>query len=217
MKKKLFISAFALIAILSVSDFAYAQDGTFTNAPEKRFPPQEARRDFALNDNFRQLPPEFDKNKRDFNNNSPEFKNGHHQNNERKSEFENRLNLTDAQKRQIELNRRNDHEKMRPIMDNIKEKRHQFWDIDFNQNLSKAEKEQQKAKLKAEIKDLKNQANALREKNMKDFEKILTKEQKKEFNLIKKEQREKKKEMIKEIKKNDFPIMPPPAPFAERK
>lgn len=116
----------------------------------------------------------------------------------RQAEFEKRLNLTEEQKKQIEENRQKDHEKIKPIMEQIKQKRQEIRNTIESTTLTEEEKSKKTADLLKELDALKLQANNLRKENMQNFENILTEKQKKEFQKIK---QERKKEMEKRAKK----------------
>lgn len=115
----------------------------------------------------------------------PQFKKGKHHR-PPKLNLEEELNLTEAQKAQAKANRIEGRKEMKPIMDEIRNKKEAILDI-IDSNLSKAEQKIQIEKIQKEIKQLYQKANTIREKNMAKFEKILTKEQKAKFEQIKKE------------------------------
>lgn len=134
----------------------------------------------------------------------PHFKGKHPSKKEmeaKKADFEKRLKLTDEQKKQIEENRIHDHEKIKPILDEIRVKKQEFRRIDSDTSLSQEDKEKQKNELRSELKDLKMQADNCRKENMKNFESILTEKQKKEFSKIKEEQRKNMEKRKKEFNK----------------
>ena len=110
----------------------------------------------------------------------------------KKAEFEKRLNLTEKQKKQIEANRKKDHEKVKPIFDQMRDKKHELRRLERDSSISQKDKAKKIDKLNSEIKLLNEKADKYRQENMKNFESILTDEQKKEFMKIKEEQ---KKEM----------------------
>ena len=129
----------------------------------------------------------------------------------KKAEFEKRLNLTDEQKAQIEKNKQNDREKMKPIMQKMHEKRTEIMGIKTDPALAPHEKVEKTAPLEKDLIDLKLKANELRKKNMEAFEKLLTAEQKAEFEKIKEEQKqemEKRRQHFKGLKKGKFPHPP---------
>ena len=105
----------------------------------------------------------------------------HHQNNA----FEERLKLTDEQKIKIKEQRTKSFEKIKPIMNQIKQKKKEVAEIK-NSDMANDVKEEKLNKLDSEIKDLSKQARSIRKQNMKDFESILTKEQKETLKTMKK-------------------------------
>lgn len=137
----------------------------------------------------------------------------------KKAEFDKRLNLTEEQKQKIAENKKQDIEKMKPIFDEMKAKRHAMKKIDFDATLSAEQKQIKKEELKAELKALRVQADNVREENMKNFESVLTDKQKKEFRKIQEEQKkemEKRRAEFKKIKKEKgeihLPVQPKPIP-----
>ena len=122
----------------------------------------------------------------------------------KKAEFDKRLNLTEEQKQKIAENKKQDIEKMKPIFDEMKAKRHEMRKIDFDATLSAEQKQVKREELKSEMKALRVQADNVREENMKNFESVLTEKQKKEFHKIQEEQKkemEKRRAEFKKIKK----------------
>ena len=117
----------------------------------------------------------------------------------RKAEFDSRLKLTEEQKRCCEQGRMEARKQMKPIFEQMRAKKCQMQQI-LESSLSEAEKQQQVSALRAEIKCLKEQANKIREDNMKAFECSLNPEQKKELEKIKQEHKEKFKKMHKKFK-----------------
>ncbi len=107
----------------------------------------------------------------------------------KKAEFENRLKLTDKQKEQIEADRKKDHEKVKPIFEDIDKKRAEIKKIKKDPSLTQANKDKKIEKLRKDIKKLKQKTKKYHAENMKKFESILTEEQKVEFNKIKAEQK----------------------------
>lgn len=124
----------------------------------------------------------------------------------KRAEIDKRLKLTDKQKKQIELNKQQDREKMKPIFDEIHAKKQEFREIIENDNLSQAEKDKKLKEVKESMKELKTQAENLRKENMNNFESVLTEKQKKEFAKIKEEQ---KKEMEQRKKEFEKTVIPP--------
>ena len=111
----------------------------------------------------------------------------------RHEKLDERLQLTEAQKVQAKEIRMKGHEKIKPVMVKIKDKKEAIKAIKES-DLTDVEKDKKIAPLKAEMKKLKMEAKKIREQNMKEFEAILTPEQKVEFEKIKQEGREKHKE-----------------------
>lgn len=127
----------------------------------------------------------------------------------RKSEMDARLKLTEEQKKTIEDNRLKDREKMKPVFDKIVAKRQKIDEIN-NSSLPQAEKDKQINAIKCELKDLKTQANMLRDENMKNFESILTPCQKTEFEKMKQEHKNNMQH-----RKNKYKCCPHPAPYKD--
>ncbi len=130
--------------------------------------------------------------------NSPKHNHNHEF---KKAEFEKRLNLTEEQKTKIEANRLKDHEKVKPIFDDLQAKKKELRDLNVNNDLSQKEKDKKADKLKKEIKKDKETLKKYHEDNMKNFESVLTKEQKAEFAKIKSEQKAKREKFRAELKK----------------
>lgn len=116
--------------------------------------------------------------------------------------FENKLGLTEVQKLKARELRKEGHEKMKPVIQQIKTKKQEAEKI-RNSKLSVQEQEAQLTVIDKELADLQKQAQVLRKQNMKDFESMLTREQKKTLKKMKKEGR-KNFEQRKEL--------PPPPP-----
>ena len=142
----------------------------------------------------------------------------------RHAEFEKRLKLTDEQKAKAEAIRKDGFEKIKPIMEKLKEKRLEV-DAVKRSKLAPQAQQEKLDQLHKEIKALKRAAHELRMQNMKEFEGILTKKQLKELKKMKEEGR---KKFEKEHKKNGHPQFgprpegprpegpcPPPAPAPE--
>ena len=169
-----------IMAFLTVSSFSlgYSAENTVNKEAEKIQPPPHGE--------FR-MPP----NHRQFKHPSKE------EMEKKKAEFDKRLNLTEEQKKQIEENRKIGHEKVKPIFEQKRAIFHEIKEIKQNNDLSEEQKQKKIDSLKSDIKKLDEQANSLRQENMKAFEGILNNKQKKEFEKIKSEQ---KKEMEKRKK-----------------
>ncbi len=119
----------------------------------------------------------------------------------KKAEFEKRLNLTEEQKKQIEAQKQKDREAIKPVLDQIHQKRQELMQTKRSTTLSQEEKDKQLKKISEELKTLRVQADNQRKENMKNFEATLTAEQKKEFNKIKDEQKKAMKAKRQEIQK----------------
>ncbi len=141
----------------------------------------------------------------------------------RQAEFEKKLNLTEEQKKQIEENRQKDHEKIKPIVEQIKQKRQEIRSTIESATLTDEEKSKKTADLLKELDALKLQADNLRKENMKNFENILTEKQKKDFEKIKQERKktmEKRAKKFEKMKKKHphpkreigLPVQPKPQP-----
>lgn len=101
----------------------------------------------------------------------------------RNEEFEKRINLTDEQKAKAKELREQGFEKMKPIMEKMKEKQ------DSLKKLEKSEDVQNVQQLHKELGALKREAHEIRMQNMKEFESILTKKQQQELKKMKEEGR----------------------------
>ena len=98
--------------------------------------------------------------------------------------LEEELKLNDSQKAQAKANRIKTRKEMKPIMDEIRTKKEAILDI-IDSDLTQEEQQKKIKPIRDEIKALYKKANALREKNMKEFEKILTRTQKSKFEQLK--------------------------------
>ena len=106
----------------------------------------------------------------------------------RDAAFEKRLKLTEVQKLKAREIRQNGHDKLKPIVDKIREKKQEAEMV----RRSKIAVQVQEEKLTAideDLKVLEKQAQEIRKANMKEFESILTREQKKILKNMKKEGR----------------------------
>lgn len=180
MNKKLLISLFTMVILTSTATTSFAQVDS----------PQPSTTEIETQNTHKFPPHKFHKKGP-----NPEIMKA------KKAEFEKRLNLTEEQKKQIEENKIKDREKIKPIIDELRLKHHEYIKIDKDPNLSKEEKNKAKNELKQELKTLKMQADNCRKENMKNFEAILTPEQKKEFEKIKAEQKKKMEEHKKQFEK----------------
>lgn len=168
--KKSLIMASALI--LAVSTAAFAEDVVSQQAPSNN-QPQKCNCTC-------QRPPK-----------GPDFQKRH-------AEFEQRLKLTDEQKAKAKELREQGFEKMKPLMDKMKEKRAEIETVKLSRISVEAQNEKIE-QLKKEIGALKNEMHRLRMENMKNFESILTKSQ---LNELKKMKQEGRKKYDKEFKKH---------------
>jgi len=116
----------------------------------------------------------------------------------RHAEFEQRLKLTDEQKTKAKELREQSFEKMKPIMEKMKEKRAEIEAVKLSRISVQAQNEKIE-QLKKEMDALKQEAHRLRMENMKNFEALLTKSQLKELKKMKEEGR---KKFDKEFKKH---------------
>lgn len=104
----------------------------------------------------------------------------------REAAFEKRLQLTEEQKVQARELRIKGHERMKPVMDQIKEKRKEAEMVKLSRIAVQAQ-EEKLAVIEAEIKELEKQAMEIRKANFKKFESILTPKQKRILKQMKKE------------------------------
>ncbi len=104
----------------------------------------------------------------------------------RRNAIDERLNLTEDQKTKAKELRMQGHEKIKPIVTQIKAKKAEIEAIKAC-NLTQEETDKKIAPLKADLQKLKAEAKKIREQNMKEFEAILTPEQKTEFAKMKEE------------------------------
>ena len=102
--------------------------------------------------------------------------------------FENKLGLTEVQKLKAREIRKAGHDKMKPVMEQIKTKKQEA-EMIRNSKLTVQEKEEKLTQIDKDLASLQKQAQTLRKQNMKDFEAILTKDQKKTLKNMKKEGR----------------------------
>ena len=109
---------------------------------------------------------------------------------QRMAAFEQRLGLTEEQKIKARALRLQGYEKMKPVMEEIKNK-HQEAKMVKLSRISVQMQEEKLAKIDEELKVLEKKAHEIRTQNMKEFEKILTRDQKKILKQMKKEGRQK--------------------------
>ena len=102
--------------------------------------------------------------------------------------FEQKLGLTEVQKLKARELRKSGHEKMKPVMEQIKVKKQEA-EVIRNSKLSVQTQEEKLTVIDKDLADLEKQAQTIRKQNMKDFESILTKDQKKTLKNMKKEGR----------------------------
>ena len=102
--------------------------------------------------------------------------------------FEQKLGLTEVQKLKAKELRKAGHEKMKPVVEQIKAKKQEAEAI-RNSKLTVQEQEEKLTVIDKDLAELKKQARDIKKQNMKDFESILTKEQKKTLKNMKKEGR----------------------------
>lgn len=100
-----------------------------------------------------------------------------------------RLKLTEEQKAQAKAIRMKGHEKIKPVMEQIKAKKQEADAVKMSR-ISTAAQEEKLEQIKKEMHALRQEARTIRHENMKEFESILTAEQKAEFEKIKQEGRE---------------------------
>lgn len=105
-----------------------------------------------------------------------------------KKMFEQRLNLTEKQKQKAAEIHKQGRKQIQPVMMNLDLKRQEL-DMAKLSKLSEKTRQERTAELNAEIKDLEKQANEIRKKNTREFEKILNKKQKAELEQMKSEGR----------------------------
>ncbi len=102
--------------------------------------------------------------------------------------FEQKLGLTEVQKLKARELRKTGHEKIKPVISDIKAKKQEAEAI-RQSKLSIQEQEAQLTVIDKDINELQKQAQKIRKQNMKDFESILTRDQKKTLKNMKKEGR----------------------------
>ena len=119
---------------------------------------------------------------------------------EREAAFEQKLNLTDEQKAKAKEFRTQAHEKLTPIMKQIKQNRQEAFAIKKARGDVKTQ-EEKLTKLDNEFRELQKEMHKIRQQNMKDFESILTADQKKILKNMKKEGRNKYRKAHPPIKK----------------
>ena len=103
----------------------------------------------------------------------------------REAAFDQKLGLTEEQKVQAKELRKQGFEKMKPVMDQIRQKKRELRTLEESGTVSDANKKA----LEKDLKALKKDADKIRKQNMEEFESILTKEQKETLKQMKKEGR----------------------------
>ncbi len=103
-------------------------------------------------------------------------------------EFEKRLNLTEEQKQIAKAQREASIEKIKPIMEQIKNKKSEI-EMTKMSRMAQQAIDERVAELQGEIRELRKQAHEIRRENMKAFEATLTEDQKKELKKMKEEGR----------------------------
>lgn len=104
----------------------------------------------------------------------------------REAAFEKKLGLTEEQKAQARELRIKGHEKMKPIMDQIRDKKKEAEMVKMSR-IAIRDQEARLAVIDAELRKLEKQAMEIRKSNFKEFESILTREQKRTLKQMKKE------------------------------
>ena len=123
--------------------------------------------------------------------------------------FEQKLGLTEVQKLKARELRKAGHEKIKPVMEQIKANKKEA-EIIRNSNLTVEAQEEKLVVIDKNLAELEKQAKIIRKQNMKDFESILTKDQKKTLKNMKKEGR-------KNFDKNRKQLVPPPCKPMKKK
>ena len=116
--------------------------------------------------------------------------------------FEQRLGLTEVQKMKARNMRKQNFEKIKPVIDEIQIKKQEA-EMIRNSKLSPEAQEEKLAVIDKEITELNKQAKEIRKQNMKDFESILTAKQKKTLKQMKNEGR-------KNFEERHHQVPPPP-------
>ncbi len=111
-------------------------------------------------------------------------------------EFEKRLNLTEEQKALAKAQREASREKIKPIIEEINNKKSEIEKTKMSRMAQQAIDERV-AELQAEIRTLRKKAHEIRKENMKAFEASLSEEQQKELKKMKEEGRKHFEEMKK--------------------
>lgn len=104
-------------------------------------------------------------------------------------EIDKRLNFSEKQKQQLAEQRKVSVAQIKPILDKMNAKKQEYNSVMGDKTLSKEAKDKKLNDIKASLKSLNIQAEAIRQKDLAHFENILTEPQKKEFAKIKEEQK----------------------------
>ena len=112
-----------------------------------------------------------------------------------------KLKLTDDQKAKLDANQKASREKIKPIFNKLKENKTRIDVIKASTTMTEDQKVQKIMAIKKENRELRKQANEIREADMKYFESILTAKQKKTFEKIKQEQMKKMEQARKNHKR----------------
>ena len=116
-----------------------------------------------------------------------------------------KLKLTDVQKAKLDANQKASREKIKPIFNKLKENKTRIDVIKASTTMTEDQKVQKIMAIKKENKELKKQANEIREADMKYFESILTAKQKKTFEKMKQDQIKKMEQARKNHKRPESP------------
>lgn len=116
-----------------------------------------------------------------------------------------KLKLTDNQKAKLDANQKASREKIKPIFNKLKENKTRIDVIKASTTMTEDQKVQKIMAIKKENRELRKQANEIREADMKYFESILTAKQKKTFEKIKQKQMKKMEQARKNHKRPELP------------
>lgn len=108
----------------------------------------------------------------------------------RDNAFERRLELTEVQKLKARQIRQSGHEKLLPVLEQIKSKKQEA-EMIRRSRMAVQMQEEKLTVIDKELKVLEKQANDIRKSNMREFESILTRQQKRTLKEMKKEGRRK--------------------------
>ena len=122
-----------------------------------------------------------------------------------------KLKLTDEQKAKLDENRNASREKIKPIFEQMEKNKTKIKVIQASTKLTDEQKVEQITAVRKEMRELRKQANEIRQEDMKFFESQLTPKQKKTFEKIKQDH---KKQMEKARKNKTCPM--PPKHFPEK-